>query len=841
LSDFPSRAKVVVIGAGIVGNCLVGELADLGWTDMVLIDKGPLPNPGGSTGHASNFIFPTDHNKEMATLTLESQRQYEAAGLNTSCGGIEVARTEERLEELNRRMTSAKAWGIDSKLLTPAEVKELVPFINQEIVLGGFYTPSVSVVDSLGFGTFRRDGAVAKGALQVFANTEVMDVETEPQLFGRPRVTAVVTNRGRIEADYVVIACGVWSPRIAGMAGATIPLTPAVHQMADVGPIDILQQTGNEIGYPIVRDMDTFMYERQSAGSMEVGSYAHRPIFHHPDEIPSNDEAALSPTEMPFTQEDFDDQLEDALELMGGILETAEIRYAINGLLSLTPDAMPVLGETVEVENLWSAAAVWIKEGPGTAKMVAEWMTHGYPHLCDPHGSDIARLYPHERSEHHILARCSEHFNKTYGIVHPREQWGSERGLKRSPFFAREEALGAEFYDARGWERPQWYHSNADLVERYGVADRQAEWDRRWWSPIINGEHLHLRDKVGMVDLSAFQIFEVSGPGVLDYIQRMTLNNCDVTVGRSIYTPVLTEDGGFRSDLTVLRLAADRFRIVTGAFDGGRDEYWFRRNLPTDGSVQFENKTSALTTIGLWGPDARNVASKVVEGDVSNEGLPYGTVKDVLIAGVPCTMFRISYVGDLGWEIYTSMEYGLKVWDALWEAGREFDLRPVGIGVYGLTGRIEKGYRLMGAELESEYSPVEAGLARPKVKAADFIGRAAYLKAREEAPAATLCTLTMTDQTSASGVTRFPVGGNEPILTLDGERIVDSKGRVSRVTTAGAAPSLGEYLLMAYLPPEHAVEGTDLLVMYMNETFPVRVARVGATPLFDPEDARMKA
>jgi glycine cleavage system aminomethyltransferase T/glycine/D-amino acid oxidase-like deaminating enzyme len=841
VSEFPSHAKVVVIGAGIVGNCLVGELADLGWTDMVLIDKGPLPNPGGSTGHASNFIFPTDHNKEMASLTLESQRQYEAAGLNTTCGGIEVARTEERLEELNRRMTSATAWGIDARLLSPAEVKDLVPFINEDVVLGGFYTPSVSVVDSLGFGTFRRDGAVAKGALQVFANTEVMSLETEPQPYARPRIKAVVTNRGRIEADYVVVACGVWSPRIAQMAGATIPLTPAVHQMADVGPIDILQQTGNEIGYPIVRDMDTFMYERQSAGSMEVGSYAHRPIFHHPDEIPSNEEAALSPTEMPFTQEDFDEQLEDALEIMGEILETAEIRYAINGLLSLTPDAMPVLGETVEVENLWSAAAVWIKEGPGTAKMVAEWMTYGYPHLCDPHGSDIARLYPHERSEHHILARCSEHFNKTYGIVHPREQWASERGLKRSPFYAREEALGAVFYDARGWERPQWYASNADLVDRHRVEEREHEWDRRWWSPITNGEHLHLREKVGMVDLTAFQIYEVSGPGVVDYIQKMTVNNCDVAVGRSVYTPILTEDGGFRSDLTVMRLADDRYRIVTGAFDGGRDEYWFRRNLPRDGSVQFENKSSALTTIGLWGPDARRVAEKVVVGDVSNEGFPYGSVKDVLIAGVPCKMFRISYVGDLGWEIYTNMEYGLAVWDALWEAGREFDLRPVGIGVYGLTGRIEKGYRLMGAELESEYSPVEAGLARPKVKSADFIGKQAYLDAREAGPAAILCTMTMDSQVSKAGIKRYPMGGNEPVLTLDGDRIVDGHGRVSRVTTAGAAPSLGEYLLMGYLPPEHAVEGNKLQVMYMNETYPVTVARVGSTPLFDPEDARMKA
>ncbi len=842
MAEFPERANVVVIGAGIVGSSLVGHLAELGWTDIVLLDKGPLPNPGGSTGHASNFIFPTDHNKEMAILTLESQRQYEDAGMNTECGGIEVARTEERMEELRRRMTSAKAWGIDSELLTPDEVKEKVPFISSDVILGGFYTPSVSVVDSLGFGTMMRDKAKDAGVLQTFANTEVTDVETVEDGTGRPKVTAVVTDKGRIECEHVVIACGVWSPRIAEMAGATIPLTPAVHQMADVGPIDILQATGNEIGYPIVRDMDTFMYERQSAGSMEVGSYAHRPIFHHPDEIPSNEEAALSPTEMPFTQEDFDDQLEDALEIMGDILETAEIRYAINGLLSLTPDAMPVLGETTEVENLWSAAAVWIKEGPGIAQLIAEWMTYGYPHVCDPHGSDIARLYGHERSEHHILARCSEHFNKTYGIVHPREQWASERGVNRSPYYAREEALGAVFYDARGWERPQWYESNADLVERYGIEARPHEWDNRWWSPIINGEHLHLREKVGMVDLTAFQIFDVSGPGVGEYIDKMTVNSCKVPVGRSVYTPVLAENGGFRSDLTVLRLGEYHYRIVTGAFDGGRDEYWFRKNLPADGSVRFENRTSALTTIGVWGPDAPAMVAKLTDADLSQDGFPYGGVQHHILNGIPVTMFRISYVGDAGWEIYTKTEHGLRLWDALMEAGESFDVRPVGIGVYGTTGRIEKGYRLMGAELESEYSPVEAGLARRKVKSADFIGKEAYLKARDEEPAAIMCTLAILDHMSArDGMKRFPTGGNEPILTVDGERIVDSKGRVSRVTTAGNGPSVGKYLLMAYLPPEYAVEGTELRVMYMNELYPVEVVVAGSTPLFDPDDSRMKS
>jgi heterotetrameric sarcosine oxidase gamma subunit len=841
MSDLPERARVVVIGAGIVGNCLVGHLAELGWRDMVLIDKGPLPNPGGSTGHASNFIFPTDHDKEMTLLTLESQRQYTEMGVNTACGGIEVARTEERLEELRRRMTSARAWGIDASLLTPDEVAELVPFINADAILGGFYTPSVSVVDSLRAGTLMRERAQEAGALRVFANTEVTGLETTPRAFGRPHVSAVVTDRGRIEADHVVIACGVWSPRIARMAGVTIPLTPAVHQMVDVGPIDVLQATGNEIGYPIVRDMDTFMYERQSAGSMEVGSYAHRPIFHDPDTIPSNDEAALSPTEMPFTAEDFDPQMEDALDLMGGILETAEIRYAINGLLSLTPDAMPVLGETVEVENLWSAAAVWIKEGPGTARLIAEWMTYGYPHMCDPHGSDIARLYPHERTQRHIHARCGEHFNKTYGIVHPREQWATERGMSRSPFYERQKTLGAEFFDARGWERPQWYGSNADLVERYGVRDREHEWDRRWWSPIINAEHLHLREKVGMVDLSAFQIFEVTGPGALDNMQKMTVNSVDRPVGSGIYTPVLAPNGGFRSDLTVLRLGDARFRVVTGAFDGARDEYWFRKHLPEDGSVGFVNVTAAVCTIGVWGPNALALMSRLCPADLSIDAFPYGTFQRTEVGGIPVRMFRISYVGDSGWEIYTDTHHGLRLWDTLTEAGASFDLRPVGIGVYGTTGRLEKGYRLMGAELESEYTPVEAGLARPKVKSADFIGKQAYLSAREEGPAAILCTLSMQDHKGADGIERFPVGGNEPIFTLDGERIVDRKGRVSRVTSAGSGPSVGSYLLMAYLPPEHARTGTDLTVMYMNELFPVRVEVAGATPLFDPDNKRMKS
>jgi glycine cleavage system aminomethyltransferase T len=680
-----------------------------------------------------------------------------------------------------------------------------------------------------------RESALSKDALVVSPNTEVLDIETE-----NGRVKAVVTDRGRIEADHVVVACGVWSPRIAKMAGASIPLTPAVHQMIDVGPIPILQETGNEIGYPIVRDMDTFMYERQTAGSMEVGSYAHRPIFHYADDIPSIEESRLSPTELPLTEDDFDPQLEAALELMPEILEGAEIRYGINGLLSLTPDAMPLVGET-EVQGLWSCAAIWIKEGPGTGRAIAEWMTQGYPEI-DPHASDVARFYRYMRTEKHIRARCSEHFNKTYGIVHPREQWETQRGLRVSSFHPRTEALGAVYFEAGGWERPHWYESNAPLLEKYAdrIPERPSEWDARWWSPIQNAEHLAMRDGVGMIDVTAFAIFDLSGPGVVEYVEKMAVNKCDVAVGRAVYTPMLTEEGGFKADLTIMRLGEEHFRVISGGFDGPRDKHWFKKWLPEDGSVHFEDLTSAICTVGVWGPHARDLVSKVTDDDVSDEGFPYGTTQTLTIGSVPVRLLRISYVGELGWEIYTNMEHGRELWDTLWEAGQEFGVVPVGAGVYGTTGRLEKGYRLMGAELESEYNPVEAGLARPRVKAADFIGKEAYLQARDEEPAAILCTLTVEDHMSADGIPRYPSGGNEPILTTDGDRILDSKARVSRVCSAGAGPSVGKYLLLGYLPPEHAMEGTELQVMYMNELYPVKVAVAGSTPLFDPDNSRMK-
>jgi len=827
-----------VIGAGIVGNSMAYHLARLGWRDIVLIDKGTLPNPGGSTGHASNFIFTTDHSKEMTAFTLDSVRQYKELGVFTESGGIEVARTLERMEEFTRRLASAHSWGIEAELITPARIKELVPYIEESILLGGFYTPGVGVVDSLRAGTLMREAATEMGALTISAQTEVSGIDV---IDGH--VAGVRTDKGDIAVETVVIACGIWSPRIARMAGASIPLTPAVHQMISVGPVPGFADTVGEITFPIVRDMDTNMYERQHGGDLEVGSYAHRPILMSPDEIPSIAESAQSPSELPFTDDDFDLQMEQALELVPEILrdERVGVRYAINGLLSLTPDGMPILGETTEVKGLWSVAAVWIKEAPGIAKAVAEWMTHGTPEI-DPHSSDVARFYDHHRVAAHIDARSSEGFNKTYGIVHPMEQWNSNRNVRLSPINLRQRELDAVFFEAAGWERPFWYGANEGLLAEYGdrVMPRAAEWESRWWSPIINAEHLAMRDRVGMVDLAAFAIFDVDGPGATDYLQGLVVNQVDVKVGRVIYTPLLNAAGGIVADLTIIRLGRNHYRVVTGGGMGMRDKKWFSDHLPADGSAQVHDLTSALYTIGVWGPRARELVQSVTTADLSNAAFPFGTAQTVDIDGVRTLMSRISYVGELGWEIYAPMEQGLRLWDTLWAAGQRLGVVAVGIGVYATTGRIEKGYRAHGNELELDFNLVEAGMVRPTVKDAEFVGKAAYLVQRAAPPAAILSTLTVDDPTSSSGIRRYMLG-REPITTPDGRFLVDTKGRRSYVTSAGSAPSLGKHVLMSYLPPEYAVEGTKLAVEFFGERYPVTVAIVGSTPIFDPENARIRA
>ncbi|SDX93193.1 GcvT family protein [Halobellus clavatus] len=836
-NDLPQSAGTVIIGAGIVGSSLAGELAERGRDDILLIDKGPLSDPGGSTGHASNFIFPVDHSKDMTKLTSVSRDIYRDFDTFTNSGGIEVARTEERMEELKRRVVSAKSFGEEAELLTPEEVEELVPYLNTDIIKGGFYSPGAGTCDPLRAGELYRQQAKDKGALSTAANTEVTDLHVEDG-----DIQAVETDAGTVAADEVIIAAGLWSPKIAEMAGVDIPLSPAVHQMVSVGPIERFEDGEGEINYPVVRDMDTQMYERQHGNDIEVGSYEHRPILWDVDDVPSIEEAPLSPTQPPLTEDAFEQSMEHALEIIPDVLDDpdAGIRHSIDGLLSVTPDGHPLLGPIPEVDGLWSCAAIWIKEAPAIAREVSKWMTKGHPDIDIVAHDHVARFDEYGETREFVKSRGAEGFQKTYGIVHPREQWQSTRPLRTSAFYNRQEDLDAEFFEAGGWERPRWYESNADLVEKYSDEieglQRPNEWDSRWWSDIILGEHLHMRDNVGMIGDTGFGIFDIVGDDAMENMQQLCVAEMDVDVGESAYTPVLAPNAGFVSDLTVARIGENHYRVITGGAHAGQDKTWFQNHL--EGDVELIGRSSELATLGVWGPNAQELLNELAEEEMSTDTFDFAEMKEVTIGPVRVQAFRISYVGEYGWELYVPMDQGQKLWDTIYEAGQEYDIRPVGTGVYGETGRMEKSYRLMGAELEIDYNPAEAGLTFHGVKDADFVGKEAYVEAIEAENAATLCTLSVTDHAPDGGEPRFMTGG-EPILDQDGDVLIDDEGRRSYVTSAGTGPSVGKHLLLSYLPQEYANEGEELQVEYFGQHYPVEVEVVGHGGVFDPEGDRL--
>jgi glycine cleavage system aminomethyltransferase T/glycine/D-amino acid oxidase-like deaminating enzyme len=719
-------------------------------------------------------------------------------------------------------------------------VAEKVPFLDPDVILGAAWFPTVGVVDSLRAGTIMRERGSCPGCPDGRAQRR----GHRACRCSTGHIRAVdTTARARITAEYVVvIACGVWSPKVAAMAGARIPLTPAVHQMISVGPCAVLAERPGEISFPIVRDMDTFCYERQHGSDMEVGSYAHRPILHGPRGRSPRSSSPSSPRpSCRSPSDDFDPQLEQALELMPTLLgdESAEIRYAINGLLSLTPDGYPILGETPEVKGLWSAAAVWIKEGPGTARAVAEWMTHGNPEIDLGH-SDIARFYDHQRTRAHVKARTAEAFNKTYGIVHPSEQWASSRPASGSPRctsrkgpWGRSSSRPPGGSDRTGTRAtPVSSRPSARRVCRASTSGTPAG-GARSSTPSTSRCARPAAWSTCRPSRSSTSSAQVR----LATVQKVIVAQADVAVGRVVYTPVLDSRGTFRSDLTVMRLTHDRFRVVTGGAHGMSDKKWFADRL--EPGAQLVDLTSAYTTVGLWGPKALATLAALTRSDVSPAALTFGTCREIEIGNLSVLASRISYVGEFGWELYVPIEYGKALWDVVLAEAQKHGGIPVGIGVYGTTGRIEKGYRAYGAELDTERTIREVGMQRATYKPQDFIGKDAVVAMADAAPAAVLCSLTVEDHRSASGVKRYMLGG-EPIVRRDGSILTDGHGHHPYVTTAGSAPSLGKHVLMAFLPPAEAIVGTELAVSYMEELYPVVVAANDATPLFDPDNLRIK-
>ena len=813
------HASVVIVGAGIVGCSVAYHLSKLGVTDVVVVDQGQLFETGGSTSHAPGLIFQVNPSRAMTELSkysvdLYSRLEADGATCFYPVGGLEVAWTTERFADFKRRRGLALAYGIDAELIGPRELMELVPIVSERVA-GALYVPSDGIGKAVRAAEAMAREAQASGVV-FCADTRVTDIEV-----AGGRVRAAVTDRGRIRTDLLVCAAGIWGPKVGRMAGVSIPLYPMQHQYVRTGPLAELKGETGEVSHPVMRHQDRALYLRQHGEGYGIGSSDHEPLPVEPDDIVEHGEPGAMPASMVFTPSDFAAARRSAEEFIPA-LEGAELVEKFNGMFSFTPDAMPVLGESDQVRGFWAAEAVWIAHAGGAGRAIAEWIVQGSPTL-DLRECDITRFHPYARTRAYALARGVEQYREGPIVHHPLDQMYSERDARPSPFHAREEALGAVFFESAGWEIPQWYEANESLLDDYDEPwkDRKG-WAVRNWSPIVGAEHRTARERAAIFDLTAITKLEVTGPGALAALQRLTANQMDQPIGRITYTSVLDERGGIVCDLTVTRLAYDRFMVMTSTGYGYHDLKWLRDHMPDDGSVSIEDVSNDLGCLCLWGPRAREVVTAASRDDFSNEAFPYRGARHVTIGGVPVLAVRLSYVGELGWELYVPNDRGADLWDALWEAGRPHGLIAVGAAAF-TSMRIEKGYRLWGTDIHTEYNPYEAGLGfAVRLNKGDFIGRDALAEARKAGLRRKLCCMTLDDPAAV-------VMGSEPVM---------AEGQVlGFVTSADYGYSVGTGIAYAYLPVEYSEPGTRVDILYFNERY---AARVVEEPLYDPEGARMR-
>ncbi len=848
MAGFPKNAEVVIIGlGGIVGASVAHHLIAKGWKNIVGIDKSSVPTDIGSTSHASDFCYMTAHDNMTCYTTRYSVEFYDAMGHYSRVGGLEVARhdDDERMAELKRKVSSGRAFGTNVEMISAKEAKEKMPLLEEDMIQGAMWDPDAGLVIPRSQTVAGKlvDQAQASGALQVFQNTAATGLDIE-----EGRIKGVETSRGYIAADAVVVCAGLWGRLIAQMAGEDLPIMPVDHPLCFFGPYDEFANTGKEIGYPLLRDQGNSAYLRDTGdpttaegGQIEWGYYEEQdPRLVHPKDLLEKGESHWSPSQRDLEMEQIIKPLERAIELTPILGEIGwNDKHSFNGLLQVTADGGPSIGESPQTRGLWYAEAVWVKDAPGIAKVLVDMMTDGTTEM-DINSIDVARYYPMQKTPDYIRGRCYESAFKIYNpAVHNREPYTEGRSLRRSPFWSREQELGGHFMELAGWERAHGYAANEHLLEKYAdqVPIRENEWDNRHFWRVSNAEHLAMSDNAGMINLSHFAVYDISGADAQTLMEYACVAKVggNTAIGKGVYTHFLDHAGGIRADFTVIRLAADRFRLVDGADAGNRDHLWLSRMARDKGwNVYIEDRSDHMACLGLWGPNARKILQAIADApdELESANFPFATTKEITVRGIPVLAFRISYVGESGWELHVPFSYGLSLWDLVFEQGAT----PVGVETYANSRRLEKSFRLQNADLLTEYNLVEAGLARPVVKAGDFHGKTAYLAQRDrEHQPAYLCTMTMTDNKDAAGIARYPVGPCPIVDPATREVLVDEVGRRSYATSIAYGPSVGKNIALGYLPKAYANEGQELLLEYFDEPFPIKVEMVGCKGLYDPE------
>jgi len=805
------QAHAVVIGGGVGGTSIAYHLAELGWHDVVLVDRAGLTS--GSTFHSAGLVGQLRSSTTLTQMMMYGAGLYRRLTAETGVdvswhevGSLRLASTPARLEELQRQVGWARTFGLPLELVSTREAHDLFPLFDPEGVLGAVFLPTDGWLDPSNLAFALAAGAKARGA-RILTEHRVTGISVEGG-----RVRGVVTDRGEIRTDVVVNAGGMFAPEIGRLAGVTVPIIPMAHQYLLTKPIP-----GVRPDIPTMRDPDNLVYFREEVGGLCMGGYERDPAPWSLDGVPPDFNGRLLAPDWPR----FAAIMDGAVRRVPAIAD-AEVTRLINGPEAFTPDNEFILGES-EVRGFFVAAgfcAHGIAGAGGIGQQMAQWIVGGEPEL-DLWKMDIRRFGAQYRSQAYTLARTFETYATYYDIHYPNEERQAGRPLRLSPAYEELRALGAVFGEKSGWERPNWFEPNAALGDE---ALRPHGWAGQHWSPAIGAEALATRQAAALFDESSFAKIEISGAGALAFLQRLCANDLDRPVGSITYTQMLNTRGGIECDFTVTRLAEELFLIVTGTAFGNHDLGWIRAHLPADGSVRVRDITSSRACLGIWGPRARDILAPLTRDDLSNEAFPYLTAREITLAHVPVLALRVTYVGELGWELYPPSEYGRGLWQTLWEAGRAQGMLAGGYRAIDAL-RLEKGYRVWSSDITPEETPYEAGLgfAVRLDKGTDFIGREALLARKAAGPRRRLACLVLDDPRSVTL-------GNEPVRI--GGAIV------GRVTSGGYGHAVGKSIAYAYLPPERAVPGTRGEIDVFGAWVGAEVVR---EPLWDPAGERIRS
>jgi glycine cleavage system aminomethyltransferase T/glycine/D-amino acid oxidase-like deaminating enzyme len=801
--ELPERARVVIVGGGVGGTSIAYHLAQLGERDVVLVDRAELTS--GSTFHSAGLVGQLRGSVSLTRMMMDSVALYrrlgEACGW-VECGGLRLACTPEREEELHRQVGWSRTFGLALELLSADEAAALFPLMSTDGVRAASYLPTDGYLDPSQLTYALAEGA-REGGCRIYTHTRVTAIEVEAG-----RVGGVQTEWGPIEAEVVVNAGGMFAAEIGRMAGVRVPVVPFAHEYLVTQPF----RERDDGHLPTLRDPDLLVYYREEGGGLVMGGYERHsaPWSLRPDgldAIPPDFNGIL-------LEEDWDRFEEIAVNSRTRVpaMEDVKVTRLINGPEAFTPDNEFLLGES-EVRGFFVAAgfcAHGLAGAGGLGKAMAEWIVAGEPAM-DLWEMDVRRFGAHYRSPSYTLKRTREVYETYYDIKYPGHEREAGRPLRVSSAYAWHRDHEAAFGEKSGWERVNWYESNAPAGDE---ALRPRGWAGRLWSPAIGAEHVACRERAALFDESSFAKIEVAGPGAADYLEWLCDNRVARGVGQITYTQMLNARGGIECDFTVTRVEPELFSIVTGTAFGNHDLSWIRRNAPADGSVRVSDVTSRWACFGLWGPRARDVLAPLTPDPLD---FGYMTMRDLAVGDVPVRALRVTFTGELGWELYCPTEFGAALWRTLWEAGEPHGLAAGGYRAID-TLRLEKGYRVWAADITPDETPHEAGLGFCVAKDKEFAGRDA-LEGRE--PAKRLRCLVLEDPRSVAL-------GNEPVR-VEGEI-------VGRVTTGGYGYTVGRSIAYAYLPPEHEV-GAAVEVDIFGRWI---AGEVAAEPLFDPRGERVR-